>query len=75
VRRRHVELYHLALSELRRLVADAKLEHGEQGVVAQLDQLGALYRRGVVDDREFALAKARILGGAPGEVTRLARPA
>ena len=75
VRRRHVELYHLALSELRRLVADAKLEHGAAGVVTELERLAALHRRGAVDDREFALAKSRLLDDGRDALDGLARPA
>jgi hypothetical protein len=75
VQRRHVELYHVALSELRRLVADAKLEHGPSGVVTQLERLAALHRRGAVDDREFALAKSRLLEGGRDTLDGLARPA
>ncbi|MFL5954519.1 MAG: SHOCT domain-containing protein [Gaiellaceae bacterium] len=63
-RRRHAAAHHVALAELRRLVADAKLEHQHPGVVDQLERLAMLRRRGDVDDREFALAKARILDDA-----------
>jgi hypothetical protein len=65
VRRRHVALYHVALADLRRLIADAKLEHDHRGVVTQLERLATLRRQGVVDEREFAAAKSSILASAP----------
>jgi hypothetical protein len=65
VRRRHVALYHVALAELRRLIADAKLEHDHRGVVTQLERLATLRRQGVVDEREFSAAKSAILINAP----------
>jgi hypothetical protein len=65
VRRRHVALYHVALADLRHLIAEAKLEHDHRGVVTQLERLAALRRQGVVDEREFAAAKSSILANAP----------
>jgi hypothetical protein len=65
VRRRHVALYQAALADLRRLIADAKLEHDHRGVVTQLERLATLRRQGVVDEREFAAAKSTILATAP----------
>lgn len=65
VRRRHIALYQVALAELRRLIADAKLEHDHRGVVTQLERLATLRRQGVVDEREFAAAKSTILASAP----------
>jgi hypothetical protein len=75
VQRRYVALYHVALSELRGLIAHAKLEQDPRGVVAQLERLAMLHRDGVVDDREFALAKSTILEGAATGVSALPRPA
>jgi hypothetical protein len=63
-RRGQAAAHYVALAELRRLVADAKLEHQHPGVVDQLERLSMLRRRGDVDDREFGLAKARILHDA-----------
>ncbi|MGH3001414.1 MAG: SHOCT domain-containing protein [Gaiellaceae bacterium] len=62
IQRRHVPVYQVALSELRRLVAEAKLEPDHGGVVDQIERLAALRRQGVVSEDEFALAKSRILG-------------
>jgi hypothetical protein len=68
VHRRHIAVYQAALVELRRLIADAKLEHDHRGVVTQLERLATLRRQGVVDEREFSAAKSAILetftGGA-----------
>jgi hypothetical protein len=61
IRRRRTSTYQLALVELRHLVADAKLDHEHLPVVDQLERLAMLRRRGDVDQREFELAKARIL--------------
>jgi hypothetical protein len=61
IRRRHAAVYHVALAEIRRLVADAKLEPDRLPVIDQLERLAMLRRRGDVDEREFDLAKARIL--------------
>lgn len=36
------------------------------GLSDELSQLGVLHERGVLTDEEFARAKARVLGGAPG---------
>jgi hypothetical protein len=65
VQRRHVALYQVALAELRRLIADAKLEHDHRGVVTQLERLATLRRQGVVDEQEFTAAKSTILASAP----------
>jgi hypothetical protein len=65
--RRHVEAYRVPLAELRRLVATAKQRHPEAGVVAELERLATLHRDGLLDEREFAAAKARILDGAVGD--------
>jgi hypothetical protein len=65
VRRRHVALYQVALAELRRLIADAKLEHDHRGVVTQLERLATLRRQGIVDESEFTAAKSTILASAP----------
>jgi hypothetical protein len=75
VHRRHLETYHVALAELRGLVAEAKLERDHRGVVTQLERLADLHRRGAVDDREFGLAKARILESAAEGLSELQRPA
>jgi hypothetical protein len=75
IQRRHVRVYQVALTELRRLVAEAKQEHDHGGVVDQLERLAALRRQGVVDEVEFASAKSRIIGGASDSTTDLARPA
>jgi hypothetical protein len=75
VQRRHVALYQSALSELRGLIAQTKLEQDHRGLVTQLERLAALHREGVVDDREFALAKSTILEGASKSVSGLPRPA
>lgn len=64
ISRRHVAVYQLALTELRRFVAEAKHEHDHGGVVEQLERLAELRRQGVVNEAEFLLAKSRILGGA-----------
>jgi hypothetical protein len=69
VRRRHIATYQAALGELRRLIADAKLEHDHRGVVSQLERLATLRRQGVVDEREFAAAKSTILAATPGSAT------
>jgi hypothetical protein len=66
IRRRHMAVYQLALLELRRLIADQKSEPERGGVVEQLERLALLRRQGAVDEREFALAKARVLQAAVG---------
>ena len=59
--RRHVETYRAPLAELRRLVASSKQHLVAAGVVAELERLAELHRGGLLDEREFAAAKARIL--------------
>jgi hypothetical protein len=62
IRRRGASAYQPALAELRRLVADAKLERARPiRVIESLERLAMLRRRGDIDDREYELAKARIL--------------
>jgi hypothetical protein len=60
IQRRHLATYHVALAELRRLVAEAKLEQDQSGVVDQLERLSALRRQGVLDESEFTAAKAKL---------------
>jgi hypothetical protein len=60
--RRRVDDYQQALAEVRRLVAASKSDGDHGGVAGQLERLAALRREGVVDELEFARAKARILG-------------
>jgi hypothetical protein len=64
MRRRHAAAYHEALGEIRRLVAKATVDSDELPVIDQLERLAMLRRRGDIDEREFELAKARILHGA-----------
>ncbi len=71
IHRRHLPVYQGALAELRRLVADGKLEHDHGGVVDQLERLAALRNQGAVDEHEFSLAKSRILRGASESATVL----
>ena len=59
--RRQIAIYQAALGELRRLIADAKLDHDHRGVVTQLERLATLRRQGVVDEGEFSAAKSAIL--------------
>lgn len=59
--RRHVETYRAPLAELRRLVAAAKQHQAAEGVVAGLERLASLRRDGLLDEAEFAAAKARLL--------------
>lgn len=61
IRRRRAAAYHSALVEIRRLVAAATLEPERLPVIDQLERLAMLRRRGEVNEREFELAKARIL--------------
>jgi hypothetical protein len=61
IRRRRAPAYQLALGELRRFIAAAKLEQRDVPVIDQLERLAMLRRRGDVDDHEFEVAKARIL--------------
>ena len=63
--RRHVETYRAPLAELRRLVASSKQHLVAAGVVAELERLAELHRGGLLDEREFAAAKARILEATP----------
>ncbi|HZT15018.1 MAG TPA: SHOCT domain-containing protein [Gaiellaceae bacterium] len=65
INRRHVEAYRAPLAELRRLVAAAKRRHPHAGVVTELERLAALRQDGLLDEAEFAAAKARILAGTP----------
>ena len=65
IQRRHMRAYQGALGELRRLVAEAKLEPEHAGIVDQLERLAALRRQGLLDDREFTAAKARLVGHSP----------
>lgn len=62
INRRHVQAYGEALSELRRLVATTKRDTPPVGVVGELERLAALHREGMLDDAEFAAAKARLIG-------------
>ncbi len=64
IRRRRAPAYQLALGELRRFIAAAKVEHRDVPVIDQLERLAMLRRRGDVDEHEFELAKARILRDA-----------
>jgi hypothetical protein len=61
INRRHAGAYQAPLAELRRLVAAAKQSDAQERVVAELERLAALRRGGLLDDEEFAAAKARIL--------------
>lgn len=70
VQRRHLRAYQAALAELRHLVAEAKLEHDHSGVVDQLERLAKLRRQGLLDAREFAAAKSRLVGEVAGELRR-----
>jgi hypothetical protein len=56
--------YQLALGELRRFIAAAKVEQRDVPVIDQLERLAMLRRRGDVDEHEFELAKARVLHDA-----------
>lgn len=64
IRRRHAAAYHVALVELRRLVAESRLEPERLPVIDQLERLALLRRHGDVDEHQFELAKARILHDA-----------
>jgi hypothetical protein len=68
--RRDVRVYQAALTELRRLVADAKVEHDHGGVVDQLERLAALFHRGLLDEAEFSAAKSRLAASASDVVWR-----
>jgi hypothetical protein len=67
IQRRHLARYHVALAELRRLVAEVKLEPDRFGVVDQLERLSSLRRQGALDDAEFAAAKGRLFEAATVE--------
>jgi hypothetical protein len=62
MRRRHSSSYHEALAQIRGFVAAAKAEPDRLPVIDQLERLAMLRRRGDIDQLEFELAKARILG-------------
>jgi hypothetical protein len=72
MRRRHSSAYHDALAQIRGLVAAAKLEPNPVPVIDQLERLAMLRRRGDIDELEFELAKARILGDASPPWSRAA---
>ncbi len=72
IQRRHLRAYQIALAELRQLVAVAKVEQDRSGVVEQLERLAALRRQGLLDEREFAAAKASLVGDAPPLLRRSA---
>jgi Short C-terminal domain len=50
-------------SDLARLKQETGLAAPHTGVAAELERLAALHASGVLDDEEFRLAKARLLGG------------
>ncbi len=72
IRRRRAPAYQLALGELRRFIAAAKIERRDVPVIDQLERLAMLRRRGDVDEHEFELAKARILHEASAHWGRAA---
>jgi hypothetical protein len=72
IQRRRAGAYQVALVGLRRLVAEAKREHGHSGIVDQLERLAALHRRGLLDDGEFSAAKAKLVNESAVELKRLA---
>ncbi len=72
MRRRHAAAYHDALSEISRLVVEAKLDPERLPVLDQLERLAMLRRRGELDAQEFELAKARILHDASASLARTA---
>jgi hypothetical protein len=72
MRRRHASAYHEVLAQIRSLVAAAKLEPDHLPVIDQLERLAMLRRRGDIDELEFELAKARILGDASSRWSRAA---
>ena len=62
IHRRNVPVYQVALTEVRRLVVERKLDQGHGvSMVDQLERLAALRRQGILDDDEFLAAKSRIL--------------
>ncbi|MFZ1881419.1 MAG: hypothetical protein WAU41_14845 [Gaiellaceae bacterium] len=72
MRRRHSAAYHESLAQIRGFVAGAKSEPERLPVIDQLERLAMLRRRGDIDEREFELAKARILGDASSRWNRAA---
>jgi hypothetical protein len=72
MRRRHSSSYHEALAQIRGLVAAAKGEPDRLPVIDQLERLAMLRRRGDIDQLEFELAKARILGDTSSRWNRAA---
>ena len=72
MRRRQAAAYHDALGEIRRIVAEATLDPERLPVIDQLERLAMLRRRGDLDEREFELAKARILHDASSPFGRTA---
>ncbi len=72
ISRRHLRAYQVALAELRQLVALAKVEHDSSGVVDQLERLATLRRQGLLNKREFAAAKAKLVGEAEPPLRRSA---
>ena len=69
ISRRHVDAFRAPLTELRRLVAEAKLQPVAGGVVAELERLAELRRHGLLNEREFLAAKSRVLEPAPARRT------
>lgn len=65
IHRFHLDQYDAPLKELRRLVAEAKDVVPRTEVVAELERLSALAAAGHLDEREYAAAKALVLGGPP----------
>lgn len=65
IHRFHLDQYDGPLKELRRLVADAKEVLPRTEVVAELERLSALAAAGYLDEREYAAAKALVLGEPP----------
>jgi hypothetical protein len=65
ISRRHADAYGVPLAELRRLVAEAKVQRVAGGVVAELERLAELRRSGLLDEQEFLAAKSRVLEPAP----------
>ncbi len=72
MRRRHSAAYHESLAQIRGLVAAGKSEPDHLPVIDQLERLAMLRRRGDIDEREFELAKGRILGDASSRWSRAA---
>jgi hypothetical protein len=72
MRRHHSTAYHDALAQIRGFVAAAKVEPNRLPVIDQLERLAMLRRRGDIDELEFELAKARILGEASPPWSRAA---